>query len=81
MPINQQSGTGVLRMSFSEVLDADDLNLAATRIRELPGIRRVRIVPAANQLEILYRQPNDLLLQQMHVVLQSVKRDSVALRY
>jgi hypothetical protein len=41
MAINQQSGTGVLRMSFCEVMDADDLNMAAAGIRALPGIQRV----------------------------------------
>jgi hypothetical protein len=81
MAIDQQSGTGVLRMSFCEVMDADDLNMAAAGIRALPGIQRVRIVPAANQLEILYIHPTKGLLQQIHTVLQSVNRDCVALKF
>jgi hypothetical protein len=81
MAINQQSGTGVLRMSFSEVMDTDDLNMAAAGIHALPGIQRVRIVPAANQLEILHVHPTKGLLQQIHTVLQSVNRDCVGLKF
>ena len=81
MATNEQSGTGILRMSFCEVMDTDDLNIAATGIRALPGIQRVRIVPAANQLEILYVHPTKGLLQQIHMVLQSVNRDCVALKF
>jgi len=79
MKIDEHSGTGVMRMSFCDVMDGDHLNMAAVRIRALPAIQRVRVEASTRQLEILYRSSTERLVQQIHAVLQSVTREDIPL--
>jgi hypothetical protein len=68
----KQSEVGMMRFTLREQSDPDFLEQAATEIRELPTVLRVRTNPARQEIEIVFKQPAEGLLRQVNNVLKSV---------
>ena len=73
-----QNGTMVLMLGRSA--DVNYLNLAAAMIRGLPRVLRVRVDFDAGQLEILYENAADGLVQEIHMALLAAGREMSPLR-
>jgi hypothetical protein len=78
MQLNQQSEMGTLKLSVRRSPESEYLELAAEQIRHLPSVLRVDADPAFGNLEIIFRQPTQGLLRQIHTALQSARCTVVA---
>ena len=80
MHFNQPTDMGTLRLSVRRGSETDYLELAAEQIRQLPSVLRVHADPVFGNLEIVFRQPTQGLLQQIHTALQSAQCEVAASR-
>ena len=60
---------GTMTLTLCRSVDVNYLNLAATMIRELPRVLRVRVDFTARRLEILYRDAPVGLMREIHMAL------------
>jgi hypothetical protein len=68
----KQSEVGMMRFTLRDETEPDFLEQAATEIRDLPTVLRVRTNPARQEIEIVFKQPAEGLLRQINNVLKSV---------
>jgi len=69
---------GMLKLTISPARDAEYLRLVAEQLQPLPGVVRVRTIPATLQIEIIYRQPAVGLLRAVHAALRQAGTGIVA---
>ena len=69
--MNQPSNVGMLNLAMCGGHAPEQIRLAAEQIRQLPGVLRVRLVPDASWLEIVFEGPATDLLAQVHHALKT----------
>ena len=73
MQLNHETEMGTVKLSVRRSRESEYLELAAEQIRHLPSVLRVEANPAFGNLEIVFRQPTQGLLRQIHTALQSAQ--------
>ena len=71
---------GTMTLTLCRSADVNYLNLAATLIRELPRVLRVRVDFNARRLEILYQDAPVGLVREIHTALLSADSGMEVLR-
>ena len=74
----QVDEVGMMRFTLREDGETDFLGRAAGAIRQLPGVLRVRMNPARQEIEIVFKQPAEGLLRQVNNALRSVGTEMIA---
>lgn len=69
--------TGMLKLALRESENSLFLARAAEHLRRLSAVLRVRIDGAADQFEIIYRQPAPDLLREVHQALRQARLDTM----
>jgi hypothetical protein len=74
----QVSEVGMMRFTLREDGDTEFLGRVAEQILQLPSVLRVRINPARQEIEIVFKRPADGLLRQVNNALQAAGTEMTA---
>lgn len=69
---------GMLKLAVSPARDPEYIRLVVEQIQALPAVVRVRADGATNQIEVMFEQPAEGLLRQIHVALRMAGSEIVA---
>ena len=74
----KQSAVGMLRLSVRPGHPPDYIRRASITLQALPGVLRVRVEQASNEIEIIFHHPTEGLLRSVHQALRQAGSEIIA---